>query len=51
MPQKKDETQLNLALQALKKDPKLKVYPISKIYGVDHRGLAFYCMDWIKWIK
>jgi hypothetical protein len=40
MPQKNDENQLNLAIQAIKHDPKLKVYTASKIYGVDHRKLS-----------
>ena len=40
MPQKNDETQLNLAIQAIQHDPKLKVYTTSKIYQVDHRKLA-----------
>jgi hypothetical protein len=31
---------LNLAIQALKRDPKLKVYTASKIYKVDHRKLS-----------
>lgn len=40
MPQKDDEAQLNLAIQAIRRDPKLKVYTISKIYQVDHRKLS-----------
>jgi len=40
MSQKNDENQLNLAIQALKNDPKLKVYTASKIYKVDHRKLG-----------
>jgi hypothetical protein len=36
MSQKNDENQLNLAIQALKNDPKLKVYTASKIYKVDY---------------
>jgi hypothetical protein len=41
MSQKNDENQLNLAIQALKNDPKLKVYTASKIYKVDHRKLPY----------
>ena len=33
MSRKNDENQLNLAIQALKNDPKLKVYTVSKIYN------------------
>jgi hypothetical protein len=40
MPQKNDEAQLNLAIQAIRRDPKLKVYTASKIYQVDHRKLS-----------
>ena len=40
MSRKNDENQLNLAIQALKNDPKLKVYTASKIYKVDHRKLG-----------
>ena len=40
MPQKNDEAQLNLAIQAIRRDPKLKVYTTSKIYQVDHRKLS-----------
>jgi hypothetical protein len=40
MPQKNDENQLNFAIQAIKHNPKLKVYTASKIYGVDHRKLS-----------
>ena len=40
MSQKNDENQLNLAIQALKNDPKLKVYTASKIYKVDHCKLG-----------
>lgn len=40
MPQKNDENQLNLAIQAIQRDPNLKVYTASKIYKVDHRKLG-----------
>jgi DDE superfamily endonuclease len=40
MTQKNDENKLNLAIQALKNNPKLKVYTASKIYKVDHRKLG-----------
>jgi hypothetical protein len=40
MPQKNDEKQLNLAIQAIKHDLNLKVYTASKIYRVDHRKLS-----------
>ena len=40
MSQKDNESQLNLALQAIRRDPKLKVYTASKIYKVDHRKLG-----------
>ena len=40
MPQKNDENQLNLAIQALQCDPKLRPYTASKIFEVDHRKLG-----------
>src|ERR1700761_7182273 len=40
MPQKNDENQINLAIQALQRDPKLRVYTASKLFEVDHRKLA-----------
>ena len=40
MPQKNDDIQLNLAIYAICRDPKLKVFTISKIYKVDHRKLG-----------
>ena len=40
MPQKNDEKQLNLAIQAIKHNLNLKVYTASKIYRVDHRKLS-----------
>jgi hypothetical protein len=38
--QKNDKNQLNLAIQALNNNPKLKVYTVSKIYKVDHYKLG-----------
>ena len=40
MPQKNDETQMNLAIQALQRDPQLRVRAIARIYSVDHRKLG-----------
>jgi hypothetical protein len=40
MSQKNDKNQLNLAIQALNNNPKLKVYTASKIYKVDHYKLG-----------
>jgi hypothetical protein len=40
MHQKIDESQIILALQALKKDPKLSLRAAAKIYSVDHTKLS-----------
>ena len=40
MSQKINETQLNLALQAIRQNPKLSVRRAAKIYQVDHRRLG-----------
>ena len=40
MPQKKDERELILAIQAMPKDPKLRPRAAAKIYSVDHRKLG-----------
>ena len=40
MSQKINETQLNLALQAIRQNPKLSTRRVSKIYQVDHRRLG-----------
>jgi hypothetical protein len=40
MPQKNDENQLNLAIQALQKNPNQSSRAIARIYSVDHRKLG-----------
>ena len=40
MPQKINEAQLNLAIQAIKQNPKLSVRRAAKIYQVDNRRLG-----------
>jgi hypothetical protein len=40
MPQKNDESQLILAIQALQKDPTLRPQVAARIYSVDHRKLG-----------
>ncbi|KFY32341.1 hypothetical protein V493_00289, partial [Pseudogymnoascus sp. VKM F-4281 (FW-2241)] len=40
MPQKSDERQLTLAIQAIQKDPTQSLRAISKVYSVDHRKVA-----------
>ena len=40
MPQKNDESQLILAIQAMQKDPKLRPRAAARIYSVDHRKLG-----------
>ena len=40
MPLKHDEPQVQLALQALQKDPKLSLRAIAMIYSVDHKKLS-----------
>jgi hypothetical protein len=40
MPQKNDERQLILAIQALKRDPALRPRVAARIYSVDHRKLG-----------
>ena len=40
MPQKNNEGQLVLAIQALQRDPKLRVRVAARIYSVDHRKLG-----------
>ena len=40
MPQKSDESQIILALQAMKKDPKLSARAAGRIYSVDHVKLS-----------
>ena len=40
MPQKNDERELNLAIQAIQNDPTLRPRAAARIYSVDHRKLA-----------
>ena len=40
MPQKKDESQIVLALRAIQNDPKLSARAAGKIYSVDHQKLS-----------
>ena len=40
MPQKNDESQVVLALQAMQNDPKLSARAAGKIYSVDHEKLS-----------
>jgi hypothetical protein len=40
MPQKNDESQLMLAIQAIQKDPELRLRVAARIYSVDHRKLG-----------
>ena len=40
MPQQNNETRINLAIQALQRQPKSSVRTIAKIYEVDHRRLG-----------
>ena len=40
MPQKNDESQLVLAIQAIQKDPTLRPRAAARIYSVDHRKLG-----------
>ena len=40
MSQKINETQLNLALQAIRQNPKLSIRRVAKIYQVDNRRLG-----------
>jgi hypothetical protein len=40
MPQKNDESQIVLALQAMQNDPKLSVRAAGKIYSIDHEKLS-----------
>jgi hypothetical protein len=40
MPQQNNETRINLAIQALQRQPKSSVHAIAKIYEVDHRRLG-----------
>jgi hypothetical protein len=40
MSQKNDENQLNLAIQALQKNPESSVRAVARIYSVDHRKLG-----------
>ena len=40
MPQKNDERQINLALQAMQNDPDLSARAAGKIYSVDHEKLS-----------
>jgi hypothetical protein len=40
MPQKINKAQLNLAIQAIKQNPKLSVRRAAKIYQVDNRRLG-----------
>ena len=40
MPQKNDESQLILAIQAIQKDPELRLRVAARIYSVDHRKLG-----------
>jgi hypothetical protein len=40
MPQKNDERELNLAIQAMQRDPTLRPRAAARIYSVDHRKLG-----------
>ena len=40
MPQKNDESELILAIQAMRKDPKLRPRAAARMYSVDHRKLG-----------
>ncbi|KFY73667.1 hypothetical protein V499_06259 [Pseudogymnoascus sp. VKM F-103] len=40
MPFKNDERELTLAIQAIQRDPTLRLYAVAKTYSVDHRKLA-----------
>jgi hypothetical protein len=40
MPQQNNETRINLAIQALQRQPKSSVRAIAKTYEVDHRRLG-----------
>jgi hypothetical protein len=40
MPQKNDESQIIIALQAMQNNPKLSARAAAKIYSVDHQNLS-----------